>query len=88
MPKPLVRSALFVPGSRPERFAKALASGADAVIVDFEDAVEEPLKRQARDNLGAFLHAHAEAQVWVRINAPQHAEHFADVAFCKSHANV
>ena len=43
MPKPLVRSALFVPGSRPERFAKALASGADAVIVDFEDAVDEPL---------------------------------------------
>ncbi|CAH0280209.1 CoA ester lyase [Pseudomonas carnis] len=88
MPKPLVRSALFVPGSRPERFAKALASGADAVIVDFEDAVEEPLKRQARDNLGAFLHAHPEAQVWVRINAPQHAEHFEDVAFCKAHANV
>ncbi|MBV4482327.1 HpcH/HpaI aldolase/citrate lyase family protein [Pseudomonas khavaziana] len=88
MPKPLVRSALFVPGSRPERFAKALASGADAVIVDFEDAVEEPLKRQARDNLGAFLHAHPGAQVWVRINAPEHAEHFEDVAFCKAHANV
>jgi hypothetical protein len=31
----LIRSALFVPGSRPERFAKALAAGADAVIVDF-----------------------------------------------------
>ena len=70
MPKPLVRSALFVPGSRPERFSKALASGADAVIVDFEDAVEEPLKRQARDNLGAFLTANPAAQVWVRINAP------------------
>lgn len=88
MPKPLVRSALFVPGSRPERFAKALASGADAVIVDFEDAVEEPLKRQARDNLGMFLQAHPEAQVWVRINAPGHVEHFEDVAFCKAHANV
>ena len=88
MPKPIVRSALFVPGSRPERFSKALASGADAVIVDFEDAVEEPLKRQARDNLGVFLQAHSEAQVWVRINAPEHAEHFEDVAFCKAHANV
>lgn len=88
MPKPLVRSALFVPGSRPERFSKALASGADAVIVDFEDAVEEPLKRQARDNLGVFLQAHPEAQVWVRINAPEHAEHFEDVAFCKAHPNV
>ena len=88
MPKPLVRSALFVPGSRPERFSKALASGADAVIVDFEDAVEEPLKRQARDNLGAFLTANPAAQVWVRINAPEHAEHFEDVAFCKAHPTV
>ena len=33
------RSYLFVPGDRPERYAKALASGADAVIVDLEDAV-------------------------------------------------
>lgn len=88
MPTSLVRSALFVPGSRPERFAKALASGADAVIVDFEDAVEEPLKRQARDNLAAFLQNTPEARVWVRINAPEHAEHFADVAFCQAHANV
>ena len=88
MPNPLVRSALFVPGSRPERFSKALASGADAVIVDFEDAVEEPLKRQARANLGAFLQSHPQAEVWVRINAPEHAEHFEDVAFCKAHANV
>lgn len=88
MPKPLVRSALFVPGSRPERFAKALASGADAVIVDFEDAVEEPLKRQARENLGTFLTDRPDAQVWVRINAPEHAEHFEDVAFCKAYPNV
>ena len=39
MSNPLIRTALFVPGNRPERFAKALASGADAVIVDLEDAV-------------------------------------------------
>jgi len=58
------------------------------VIVDFEDAVEEPLKRQARENLGAFLRAHPDARVWVRINAPEHAEHADDVAFCNAHANV
>jgi (S)-citramalyl-CoA lyase len=81
MPKPVVRSALFVPGSRPERFAKALASGADAVIVDFEDAVEEPLKRQARDNLGVFLQQHPEAQVWVRINAPERTTGFGITEF-------
>ncbi|MBF8778530.1 HpcH/HpaI aldolase/citrate lyase family protein [Pseudomonas fulva] len=78
----VVRSALFVPGSRPERFAKALAAGADVVIVDFEDAVEEPLKQQARDNLGVFLQANPQASVWVRVNAPQHRQHAADLAFC------
>ena len=35
----LARSFLFVPGDRPERFLKALASGTDAVILDLEDAV-------------------------------------------------
>ena len=64
----VLRSALFVPGSRPERFAKALATGADAVIVDFEDAVEAPLKAQARDNLRTFLDSNPEARVWVRVN--------------------
>ncbi len=84
----LIRSALFVPGSRPDRFAKALAAGADAVIVDFEDAVEEPLKRQARDNLAAFLNDNPQACVWVRVNAPTHAEHADDLAFCRQHAGV
>ncbi|WP_341963844.1 CoA ester lyase [Pseudomonas sp. RC10] len=88
MPQTIIRSALFVPGSRPERFAKALAAGADAVIVDFEDAVEEPLKREARDNLGVFLRVNPEAAVWVRVNAPDHAEHAADLAFCKQHSGV
>ncbi|WP_455914151.1 HpcH/HpaI aldolase/citrate lyase family protein [Pseudomonas syringae] len=83
-----IRSALFVPGSRPDRFAKALAAGADAVIVDFEDAVEEPLKRQARDNLAAFLNDNPQASVWVRVNAPTHAEHAHDLAFCRQHAGV
>ncbi|PZP26801.1 MULTISPECIES: HpcH/HpaI aldolase/citrate lyase family protein [Pseudomonas] len=83
-----LRTALFVPGSRPERFAKALASGADTVIVDFEDAVEEPLKRQARDNLAAFLAAEPGVRLLVRVNAPEHAEHAADLAFCKAQAGV
>lgn len=78
-----VRSALFVPGSRPERFGKALAAGADVVIVDFEDAVEEPLKAQAREHLAAFLRADPQARVWVRVNAAEHAQHAEDVAFCE-----
>ncbi|MCU1737831.1 MULTISPECIES: HpcH/HpaI aldolase/citrate lyase family protein [Pseudomonas] len=88
MPSSIARSALFVPGSRPERFAKALASGADVVIVDFEDAVEEPLKRIARDHLGQFLTTNTQARVLVRVNAPDHTEHSADLAFCKQHPGV
>jgi (S)-citramalyl-CoA lyase len=43
-----VRSALFVPADRPDRFAKAFAAGADAVIVDLEDAVAIPAKDAGR----------------------------------------
>ena len=80
---PIVRSALFVPGSRPERFAKALASGADAVIVDLEDAVEAALKARARDDLAAFLEANPQARVRVRVNAAGHPEHVADLELCR-----
>lgn len=84
----IIRSALFVPASRPERIAKALASGADAVIVDLEDAVQESLKQQARSNLDAFLSANPQARLLVRINAPEHAGHAADIDLCASHAGV
>ncbi|MEI7568784.1 MAG: aldolase/citrate lyase family protein, partial [Alcaligenaceae bacterium] len=43
-----MRSKLFVPASRPELFAKALASAADAISFDLEDAVEERSKPAAR----------------------------------------
>lgn len=59
---------LFVPADRPERLAKALASGADAVIVDLEDAVAEVAKRRAREQLREALGAPG-ARVCVRINA-------------------
>lgn len=49
------RSFLFVPGSRPDRFAKALASGADAVILDLEDAVATTDKLGARDAVADWL---------------------------------
>lgn len=45
------RSLLFVPGDRPERHAKALAAGADAVIIDLEDAVAPGAKAAAADGL-------------------------------------
>lgn len=61
------RSYLFVPGDRPERFDKALASGAHAVILDLEDAVLPERKDVARAALQAWLAA-ATARVHVRIN--------------------
>jgi len=47
------RTLLFVPGDRPERFAKAAASGADAVVLDLEDAVPMATKQTARDAVRA-----------------------------------
>ena len=84
----VVRSALFVPASRPERIPKALLSGADRVIVDLEDAVEEAAKEHARDNLDSFLTQHPEAKVLVRVNAPGHWAQEADLALCQRHEGV
>ena len=63
-------SYLYVPGDRPERFPKALASGADAVILDLEDAVSLPAKADARDAVVAHLQRPAcDVEQWVRINS-------------------
>lgn len=82
----LARSYLFVPAIRPERIDKALASGADAVIVDFEDAVAPEGKREAREAVAQWL-AHATGEVWLRINATA-SEWFDDDAALASHASV
>jgi citrate lyase subunit beta/citryl-CoA lyase len=76
MPTPV--TYLFVPGDRPERFDKALASGADAVVVDLEDAVAATAKVAARANVRAWLAADApRGRVLVRINGAT-SEFFAD----------
>jgi citrate lyase beta subunit len=49
------RSLLFVPGTRPDRFNRALASGADAVCIDLEDAVPPGDKATARDAAAGFI---------------------------------
>ncbi len=73
---------LFVPGSRPERFAKALASGADRVILDLEDAVSPADKAPARDHIAAWLATLAPAEcarIVVRINDAHSAWHNEDL---------
>ena len=65
------RCLLFVPGSRPERFEKALAAGADAVCIDLEDAVLPDQKAEARRAIIDFLAAkgNADVELIVRINS-------------------
>jgi (S)-citramalyl-CoA lyase len=63
------RHWLFTPGSRPDRFAKAAASKADALIVDLEDAVAEDGKAEARANVLAFLSSGVtDKTIVVRVN--------------------
>jgi citrate lyase subunit beta/citryl-CoA lyase len=72
------RTFLFVPGHRPDRFAKAAASGADAVILDLEDAVGPERKESAREHVRAWLDDGHQAVV--RINAPGTPWHDDDLA--------
>jgi citrate lyase subunit beta / citryl-CoA lyase len=75
------RSALFVPADRPERHQKALDSGADAVIVDLEDAVAASRKDQARQILVESLPSRTGSTgCLVRINSPLLDEGRADLA--------
>jgi citrate lyase subunit beta/citryl-CoA lyase len=61
---------LFVPGNRPERFDKALDAGADAVILDLEDAVAATDKASAREAISRWLATRTDAldRVLLRIN--------------------
>ncbi|QGV77026.1 HpcH/HpaI aldolase/citrate lyase family protein [Streptomyces ficellus] len=68
---------LFVPGDRPERFARAAASGAGGVLVDLEDAVAPDGKAPARDAAVAWLAAH---DGYLRINAVDTPWHDEDLA--------
>lgn len=71
---------LFVPADRPERFAKAAASGTEAVIIDLEDAVPAHAKDSARDGLGPALRdAAITAPVFIRINGTETSWHGGDV---------
>lgn len=68
------RTLLFVPGNRPERFEKALSSGADVVVLDLEDSVPASEKQRARQTIAAALEAVTNATevtvpVVVRINS-------------------
>lgn len=74
------KSLLFVPGSRPDRFDKAVESGADTIIIDLEDAVLPGDKTEARASALGWLAHRGGAVAGVRINSPRTAEGCADIA--------
>jgi citrate lyase subunit beta/citryl-CoA lyase len=80
MPASTIRSYLYVPGNRPDRFDKACAAGADAVIVDLEDAVPAAEKADARMAVSQWLSA--KQPVLVRINAMDTPWFSDDVELC------
>ncbi|NJS14709.1 MAG: CoA ester lyase [Sphingopyxis sp.] len=64
-----LRSLLFVPGDRPDRMEKALASGADALILDLEDAVAPTAKATARHSVADFIARQPGGPaIFVRLN--------------------
>jgi citrate lyase subunit beta/citryl-CoA lyase len=76
-----MRSMLFVPGDRPERFEKAAASGADAVILDLEDAVAAAQRPRARQAIADHLaQAPRPVPLWVRINPVDTTDALQDLA--------
>lgn len=64
-----LRTALFVPATRPDRVDKALGTGADAVIIDLEDAVAHALKAEARETARNKVKEHGRRRLMVRVNA-------------------
>jgi citrate lyase subunit beta / citryl-CoA lyase len=74
------RSYLFVPGNRPERFAKACSSGADAVIIDLEDAVPPGEKAAARASAAAWVSP--EHPVLIRVNRAGTEWFRGDITMC------
>ncbi len=74
---------LFVPATRIDRVAKAFASGADAVIVDLEDAVADVDKAEARKALRSYYDSEDYQPIWVRINQAGSEDFEEDLKMCQ-----
>jgi citrate lyase subunit beta/citryl-CoA lyase len=76
-----MRSLLFVPGDSPRKFARALASAADALILDLEDSVAPDNKVTARGETAGMLAGRRQGQaLYVRVNPPETGLALADLA--------
>jgi len=65
----LIRTALFVPGNRPDRIEKAFGTGADVIIIDLEDAVPLSAKASSRPHVREKVAQFADRMILVRTNA-------------------
>jgi len=85
-----MRSLLFVPADSPRKLEKAIACGADALILDLEDSVAASAKQAGRDGAAAFLNAHIGAgqgpKLIVRVNALDTAMTDADLDAVMPHS--
>ncbi len=79
---------LFVPATRIDRVAKAFASGADAVIVDLEDAVAPEDKADARKALQQYHDSASYQPIWLRINRAGSEAFIKDIALCQQMPNL
>jgi len=79
---------LFVPATRIDRVAKAFDSGADAVIVDLEDAVAPEDKASGREALQQYHDSAGYQPIWVRINKAGSEEFFKDIVLCQKMPNL
>ncbi|MHB9842261.1 HpcH/HpaI aldolase/citrate lyase family protein [Paraburkholderia terrae] len=77
------RSYLFVPGNRPDRFAKAAASGVDVVVIDLEDAVPPEDKKVARAALSEWLSTN-DTPIAVRVNDVNSEWFRDDITLCRA----
>jgi citrate lyase subunit beta/citryl-CoA lyase len=77
-----IRSMLYVPGTRADRFAKAMAAGADAVVFDLEDSVEAEQKEKARSLIADFLSGPSTGVLrLIRFNGVHTSDGEADLEF-------
>ncbi|MES1964408.1 CoA ester lyase [Psychrobacter sp. AH5] len=83
-----IKTWLFVPATKLTLIAKAFASGADAVIIDLEDAVALEDKAQAREDLLEYFSDENSASVWLRINKAGSAEFDRDIELCRQLPNL
>ncbi len=84
-PPAALRTLLFVPGSRPDLFPKAMAAGADALVLDLEDSIAADAKDSARAHVAAALAGSATRLTFVRFNHPSGGDLQRDLSVLAPH---